>query len=58
MESPRQILATTLLGRPVTEYIAEHRANRMSWRKLARKLEDDTNGLVVVTPETLRAWSE
>jgi hypothetical protein len=56
MSSPRQLLATALLGRPVTEYIATERQAGKSWRRIAQALREDTNGQVDVTPETLRTW--
>ena len=56
MTTVRQLLAAALLGKPVADYITEHRAAKMSWPKIARQLEQDTGGQVVVTAETLRSW--
>lgn len=56
--TPSQALAETLLGRPLSEYIAEKRnaKPRWSWRLIAEQLAEDTDGKVVVTYETLRNW--
>jgi len=53
-----QRLATMLVGKPIGEWVAQRRAQNMSWRKIAVELHDHTNGQVSVTGETLRLWSE
>lgn len=53
---PRQRLATLLLGRPVLDFIAEHRANGASYRAVAAHLRDATSGEIDVSDVTVRAW--
>lgn len=54
--TPTQRLATLLLHKPVTEWIAEQRAEGTSWRLTARALYAATDGQIDVTAETLRGW--
>ena len=57
--TPAQLLADELLGRPLSEYVAEKRRSRRpkwSWRLIAEQLAEDTDGKVDVTGETLRIW--
>lgn len=54
--TPRQLLATHLLGRPVLDYIQDLRGTGMSLDKIATQLWDDTGGQVDVTYETIRLW--
>lgn len=56
MTHPRQRLATLLLGRPVTEFIAERRANGDSYRTVAAALRDATSGEIDVSDVTVRTW--
>lgn len=56
MRTAAHELADLKLGRPVTEYVAEKRADGKAWRVIARDLYLDTNGEVDVTHETLRSW--
>lgn len=56
MPHPRQRLASLILGRPVMEFIAEHRANGASYRKVALALRDATDGEVDVSDITIRSW--
>ncbi len=51
-----QRLTSSLLGRPVQEWIVEQRARPLSWRAIANLLEDQTG--VYITHETIRQWSE
>ena len=53
---PRQRLASLLLGRPVLDFIAEHRANGASFRTVAAELRDATSGEIDVSDVTVRAW--
>lgn len=53
---PRQRLATLLLGRPVMDFVAEHRANGASLRGIAAALRDATDGEIDVSDVTLRTW--
>lgn len=60
VESPSKALAEHLLGRSLSDYIAEKRAARRprwSYRMIAEQLADDTDGKVVVTGETVRQWA-
>ena len=54
--APRQRLATLLLGRPVLDFIAEHRANGASYRTVALALRDATDGEIDVSDVTVRSW--
>lgn len=58
-ESPSKALAEHILGRSLSDYIAEKRAvrrPRWSYRMIAEQLAEDTDGKVVVTGETVRQW--
>jgi hypothetical protein len=57
-QNPNQRLATVLLGRPVHQWIAEQRELGWSWRKIADDLKIATDGLVDVSHESIRQWSE
>jgi hypothetical protein len=57
MTTLRQRYASHLLRKPVRDYITELRDQGVSWPKIARAIENDTNGEIVVTPETVRAWA-
>ena len=57
--TPSQRLAEVFLGRPLAEYVAEKRAQerpRWSWQNIADQLKVDTNGEIVLNPETIRLW--
>lgn len=57
--TPRQRLASLLLGEDLGDWVAERRRDpelRLSWRMIARQLRDATNGEIDVTGETLRLW--
>jgi hypothetical protein len=56
MPTPRQQLASTILRRPVEDYLTEHRDAGMSWRRLAVQLHIDTKGKVDISGEALRQW--
>jgi hypothetical protein len=56
MPTPRQELATLILGRSLDDYVRAYRDDRVSWRVIARNLQQDTGGKVDVTDETLRKW--
>jgi hypothetical protein len=53
-----QRLASHLLDQPVQEWIVAQRARPLSWRAIASLLEDETDGQVLVSHETIRAWSQ
>lgn len=53
---PRQRLASLLLGRPVLDFIAEHRANGGTYRRIAAALRDATAGELDISDVTIRAW--
>lgn len=57
-QTPSQALAEFLLGRSLSEYVAEKRSARpqWSWQLIASQLTEDTAGRVNVTRETLRQW--
>lgn len=54
--TPSQLLAEVLLGRPLSEYVAEKRnaRPRWPWRLIAEQLAVDTDGKVTLTAEWLR----
>jgi hypothetical protein len=56
--TPKQRLATILLGRPVHGWIAERRELGWTWRKIADDLRTATDGELDVTSEALRLWHE
>lgn len=51
-----QRLADLILERPVADFIAENRANGLSYRAIAEALTDATDGAVDVTHEAIRKW--
>jgi hypothetical protein len=57
-EAPRQRLASLLLKRPVTEFIAERRSEEppAPYRRIAAELRDATSGELDVSDVTVRAW--
>lgn len=55
--TPNMKLAGILLGRPVTDWIADRREAGDSWRRIELALEEATNGQIRVEHETLRRWS-
>jgi hypothetical protein len=59
MQSPsaRQRLADELLGRPVAQFIAEHRAAGSTWTEVAFALREATSGEISVSGEALRQWA-
>lgn len=54
---PQQRYADLLLGRSVDDFIAERRANDVSYRRIARDLADATDGEIDVSDVTIRAWA-
>jgi hypothetical protein len=54
--TPTQQLAGLLLRKPILEWTAEQRAAGLSWERIARILEAETDRKVTITGETLRAW--
>lgn len=55
--TPLQLLADQLLGDETAEsFVRSRRAERRSWRLIARDLLEATDGKVDVTAETLRIW--
>lgn len=49
-------LADALLGTPLVSYVNDRRERGLSWDRIARDLERDTNGEVFVSGNTLRMW--
>lgn len=56
--TPKEQLASLILGRDVRDFIAERRAEGRSWRLVARDIYDATNQRVDVTYETVRQWCD
>lgn len=57
--TPSQRLAEKVLGRSLAQYVAEKRTQerpRWSWQNIADQLSADTEGEIVLNPETLRLW--
>lgn len=54
--TPTQRLASTLLGQPLEEWVAERRHAGMSWKVIAEDLAIATNQQICVSRETLRGW--
>jgi hypothetical protein len=52
----REQLASQALGRPVGGWIADLRAQRVSYRHIARDLEQATGGRIRVTHQTIVNW--
>lgn len=50
-------LTSILLEQPVDEWIAERRAEGMSWRRVAFTLRDITGNEIDVAPQTIVEWS-
>lgn len=42
------------LGRPLAEFVSEHRSNGQSWRRIAMLIHQSTQ--IEVTGEALRVW--
>lgn len=56
--TPTRLLADALLpAGGVARFIADRRADRYSWRRIALDLRDTTAGRVDITPETVRRWA-
>jgi hypothetical protein len=56
--TPTQRLADIKLGRPLADYVTEKRNARPQWpwQLIAEQLEQDTDGEIVVSRESLRQW--
>lgn len=56
--TPQHRLADLILGGEgsLVEFVGSRRAEKRSWRLLARDLYEATDGQVDVTWETLRTW--
>ncbi len=55
-ESPRQRVASLVLGRSVTAVIAEAREQGRTWPQIADQIRMQTGGEVGVTGEAIRLW--
>lgn len=55
-QNPTQQLAEIILGRPLSAYVADRRAEGLAWRKVASALQADTDGRIAVSHEALRLW--
>jgi len=55
-QTPTQRLAQTLLGQDLRTWVLARRAERKSWRIIARDLRDATDGSIDVTDRTLLNW--
>lgn len=52
--SPAVRLASLLLGEDLGDWVTAQRAEKQSWRHIADRLVDKTNGQVSLTSERLR----
>lgn len=50
-------LASLLLKQPVAEYIAERRAEQMSWPAIRDALRDATDGEIDVSWQAVQQWA-
>jgi hypothetical protein len=57
MQTPKQQLATELLGTDVTEWIRTQRRDQRTWNWIGAALGNATENKVHATRETLRKWS-
>lgn len=55
-ETPKQRLASLLLGTPVAPWIRERRPEK-AWRVIGAELRDATNGEIDVPIQTLINWA-
>lgn len=56
-QTPRQRLASLLLGRDVSDWIAERKANGDTWPAIRDALRDATDGEIAVTWQAVQQWS-
>lgn len=56
-ETPKQRLASLLLGTPVTPWIRLRRLRGLAWRHIGAELRDATQGEIDVPPQTLINWA-
>lgn len=54
--TPTARLAEHLLGRPLSEFVRDRRADGLAWRLISRDLYEATDHEIDVTYETLRTW--
>ncbi|MGZ4663738.1 MAG: hypothetical protein ACXV5Q_01460 [Frankiaceae bacterium] len=54
--TPRQRLASLLIGRDVNDVIAEMRANGDTWPVVAQHIKDATDGEIDVTWQAVQQW--
>ena len=55
-DTPRQRLATIILGEDVITWLRARRAKGRSWYQLADDLAEATNGDVSLSHEAVRSW--
>lgn len=49
--------ATSILGKPVTDYISRKLRSGSAWRDISRDLFIDTAGVIDVSVATLKNWA-
>lgn len=54
--TPKQQLASVLLGENLDSYVATRRSTGRTWRLIARDIYEATNGQVDISHESLRGW--
>lgn len=57
LESPRMRLASLLLKQPVTEFIAQRRAEQQSWITIRDAIRDATDGEIDVSWQAVQQWA-
>jgi hypothetical protein len=55
--SPRQRLASVLIGRPVTDFIADRRFAGESWPTIRDAIRHETAGEVDVSWQAVQQWA-
>lgn len=55
---PNANIASRILGEDVTRWINQRRADGQTWRAIRDALARDTDGIIDVVHETVRAWAK
>lgn len=55
---PNANIASRILGKNVTAWINQRRSEGATWRAIRDELARDTDGIIDVVHETVRAWAQ
>lgn len=55
---PNAEIASRILGQNVTTWINQRRDDGCTWRSIRDQLAKDTDGIIDVVHETVRAWAK